>query len=290
MKAPGHSDGNARMTELDRGREEIERGERFAFGANWLRFLETVDDARIAAATADLQRMLGDGPLEGLRFLDIGSGSGLSSLVARKLGAVVQSFDYDTQSVACTVEMRRRYRPDDPDWTVEQGSALDAAFMERMPPADIVYSWGVLHHTGDLWTAMDLAIAKVAPGGRFFIALYNDQGGASRRWRWVKKAYVSGGRPTRLVLTFYTLVRTWGLTVLRDTMRGNPLRTWRQSGKTRGMSPWHDVVDWVGGYPFEVAKPEEVLDFCRARGFELRRLSTCLGGHGCNEFVFERVT
>ena len=56
----------------------------------------------------------------------------------------------------------------------------------------------------------------------------------------------------------------------------------------RGMSRWHDVVDWIGGYPFEVASPEAVVDFCRARGFSLLRLKTCGRKMGCNEFVFER--
>ena len=56
----------------------------------------------------------------------------------------------------------------------------------------------------------------------------------------------------------------------------------------RGMNRWRDVVDWVGGFPFEVASPERVFDFYRARGFELERLITCRGGHGCNSFVFRR--
>lgn len=54
------------------------------------------------------------------------------------------------------------------------------------------------------------------------------------------------------------------------------------------MSLMHDLIDWVGGYPFEVAKPEEIFDFYHARGFVLQRLYTCGGGIGCNQFVFER--
>jgi 2-polyprenyl-6-hydroxyphenyl methylase/3-demethylubiquinone-9 3-methyltransferase len=53
------------------------------------------------------------------------------------------------------------------------------------------------------------------------------------------------------------------------------------------MDRWHDFLDWVGGYPFEVATPEQVFEFCAARGFELRKLATAGGSHGCNEFVFE---
>jgi 2-polyprenyl-6-hydroxyphenyl methylase/3-demethylubiquinone-9 3-methyltransferase len=48
----------------------------------------------------------------------------------------------------------------------------------------------------------------------------------------------------------------------------------------------HDLIDWVGGWPFEVSTPEEVFNFYRRRGFQLEALKTCAGGLGCNEFVF----
>ena len=54
------------------------------------------------------------------------------------------------------------------------------------------------------------------------------------------------------------------------------------------MNHWRDAVDWVGGYPYEVATPEAVLDFCRARGFELTAMRCGGVGLGCNEFVFDR--
>jgi hypothetical protein len=55
------------------------------------------------------------------------------------------------------------------------------------------------------------------------------------------------------------------------------------------MSRWHDLVDWVGGYPFEVAKPETVFEFFRGRGFELEWMLTCAGKPGCNQFVFRQA-
>ena len=64
----------------------------------------------------------------------------------------------------------------------------------------------------------------------------------------------------------------------------NPLRRWRVYKRNRGMSPWRDHVDWVGGYPYETAKPEQIFDFYRKHGFSLEFLQT--GGLGCNEFVF----
>ena len=140
--------------------------DRFAFGANWRLFLERLNDAKIQRAENSLRRWLDADSLAGKRFLDVGSGSGLLSLAARRLGATVHSFDYDAESVACTRELRRRYFTDDPQWTVEQGSILDCEFLVQFGSFDIVYSWGVLHHTGDLWQAVANTLGLVAPGGK----------------------------------------------------------------------------------------------------------------------------
>src|SRR5688572_25375759 len=136
------------------GTPDAQAGSRFEFGANWLRFLAVVDDRRIAEAESSLMHMLGVEELTGQTFLDIGSGSGLFSLAARRLGASVHSFDYDPQSVACTTELRRRYCPNDPQWRVQRASVLDDEFMHGLGTFDIVYSWGVLHHTGQMWRAL----------------------------------------------------------------------------------------------------------------------------------------
>src|SRR5690348_6232528 len=103
--------------------------DRFAFGENWTKFLAVLNDERIDLAVRSVQRLTGRERLDGVRFLDIGSGSGLFSLAARMLGASVTSFDYDLQSVACTRELKRRYRDGDTGWRIEQGSVLDRAFL-----------------------------------------------------------------------------------------------------------------------------------------------------------------
>ncbi|MCZ7594407.1 MAG: hypothetical protein M5U16_05400 [Hyphomicrobium sp.] len=155
----------------------------------------------------------------------------------------------------------------------------------------MVYSWGVLHHTGAMWRGVALASAGVAPGGRLMLALYNDQGGATRRWLAVKRLYVNSPQPIRWVLVAGVgLLFEARAALIKVSRLQNPLpfADWRKRKSERGMSVWHDLVDWVGGYPFEAAKPELVLEFLRSRGFTLESMSTCGGGHGCNEFVFRR--
>src|SRR5688500_16050251 len=165
---------------------------RFAFGANWRRFLRLVNEDRIAAAERSLREMLAVESLSGLRFLDVGCGSGLFGLAARRLGAEVRAFDDDPQSVACALELRRRFAADDPQWTIERGSVLDAEYLRAVGPADVVYAWGVLHHTGDLRQAMENVLLPLARGGRLAVSLYNDQGWRSRYWTRVKRAYQRG--------------------------------------------------------------------------------------------------
>src|SRR5947207_6418716 len=168
---------------------EIDRGTRFEFGKNWARFLGSLDDNRIAQAEASLRTMLETSDLEGQSFLDIGSGSGLFSLAARRLGARVHSLDYDPQSVTCAKELRRRYFNNDSDWRIEEGSALNADYLKSLGSFDVVYSWGVLHHTGEMWRALENAQLPVKVGGKLFIAIYNDMGSKSRRWKWIKTTY-----------------------------------------------------------------------------------------------------
>jgi len=168
---------------------EILSGERFQFGENWKRFLGALTEQQIQAAEKSLKDMLGVKDLREKSFLDVGSGSGLLSLVARRLGARVHSFDYDPQSVACTIELRRLYFHNDNRWIVESGSALDEEYLKGLGTFDIVYSWGVLHHTGQMWQALRNVHSLVKPGGQLFIAIYNDQGWISTYWKCVKTAY-----------------------------------------------------------------------------------------------------
>jgi 2-polyprenyl-3-methyl-5-hydroxy-6-metoxy-1,4-benzoquinol methylase len=268
---------------------EVSAGKRFEFGKNWAQFLKELTEERIAVAEESLRRMLQMQSLTGLTFLDIGSGSGLFSLAARRLGAIVRSFDYDPHSVGCTQELKRRYFEHDSNWTVGHGSVLDKQFLNSLGTFDIVYSWGVLHHTGQMWTAIDNAAALVRPGGRLFIAIYNDQGTASKRWATVKRLYLRLPSPLRFMVTVPAFIHLTWIRMVKDLIRLQPGATFREYKKRRGMSMWRDNIDWVGGYPFEVAKPEQIFDFCTERGFSLTKMTTSGGSLGCNQFVFIRT-
>jgi 2-polyprenyl-3-methyl-5-hydroxy-6-metoxy-1,4-benzoquinol methylase len=270
---------------------EVARGQRFEFGNNWARFLTVLDETRIETAQRALREMLRVERLDGMRLLDIGSGSGLSSLAARRLGAEVVSFDYDPASVACTTELRRRYFPADPHWSVQRGSALDPAFIGSLGQFDVVYSWGVLHHTGKMWEALDLAATAVRPGGTLFVAIYNDTGTQSRRWKRIKRVYNELPRIARSPFAMIVSAPGEAKALLRSILTGRPgdyLRSWTQYSERRGMNRWYDILDWVGGYPYEYASADEIFEFYRHRGFTLSNMKCGGVGLGCNELVFRR--
>lgn len=258
---------------------------RFSFGRNWRYFLDHIDESRVEQAEASLREMLGMERLDGLRFLDAGCGSGLFSLAAIRLGAKeVVSFDYDPDSVRCAEILNERFASAS-NWQIMQGDILSVDFLSSLGKFDIVYSWGVIHHTGAMWTGLKNIMEPVGSGGRLFIAIYNDQGVISRVWKAVKHFYVRAPRVAK-----FAIASSWYAVVLATrTIEGvrnlEPPSRWYR-GSERGMSLWYDVVDWVGGYPFETATIDELVEFYGQEGFtpcaiKLRR------GSGCNQLVLK---
>jgi 2-polyprenyl-3-methyl-5-hydroxy-6-metoxy-1,4-benzoquinol methylase len=269
---------------------EIREGSRFRFGANWTHFLALVDEARIADAETSLRKMLCVPNLQGRRFLDIGCGSGLFSLAARRLGAEVHSFDFDPKSVACARELKRRYFPDDAGWRVQAGSVLDDEFVAGLGKFDVVYSWGVLHHTGSMWVAIENAISRVAePSGILYVAIYNDQGWKSHAWWFVKALHNRMPRflqgPFALIMTAITHI----LVTLKQAIRLQPLTVISSLFKAppRGMSAKYDMLDWIGGFPFEFAAFETLEAYFISRGFVVKNASRCTS-LGCHELALQR--
>lgn len=270
---------------------EVAAGERFEFGKNWAAFLRVLDEERIETAVASLREMLEVETLAGKRFLDIGSGSGLFSLAARRLGAEVVSFDFDTNSVACTRELKKRYFDQDADWSIEQGSALDAEYVASLGKFDVVYSWGVLHHTGEMWRALENAVLPTRAGGKLFVALYNDTGSQASRWHWIKKTYCRLPRVLKTPFAVAVTLPDEAKRLASALLRLKPMEyvhSWTHYKTGRGMNRWHDIIDWVGGFPYEYASVDAVFEFYKARGFTLTKVVSGGVGLGCNEFVFER--
>ncbi len=262
----------------------IEKDRRFAFGKNWRGFLSSLTKENIRIAEASLQKMLMTDTLRGKTFLDIGSGSGLFSLAARNLGANVHSFDHDPLSVACTAELRSRYHPDDPDWSIEEGSILNERFIASLKSYDIVYAWGVLHHTGNMWAALAHSASLVKQKGILFIAIYNDQGRISAFWKRVKKAYCSGVLGKAMISCIF-IPCFFSIALISCVSRKE--NAFRQYKWNRGMSMVHDWVDWLGGFPFEVASVDAIFHFLHQKNFSLLNLKMTRGS-GNNQFVFVR--
>jgi 2-polyprenyl-6-hydroxyphenyl methylase/3-demethylubiquinone-9 3-methyltransferase len=257
----------------------------FPFGKNWRRFLAGINEKKTAEAVESLRLLLGREDLRGMTFLDAGSGSGLSSLAAVRLGAErVLSFDADPECLFCARALKEKYFPQADHWVVRQGDVLDRSFLREIGEWDVVYSWGVLHHTGNLWLGLENLTESVKKGGCLAVAVYNDQGWKSRYWLWVKKGY-----------NRHFLLRAGLILVHAPFLLGGPLlkRMIRREPvweRERGMSLWWDYLDWLGGYPFETAEPEEIVRFFQERGFRLKTLKTVGKKLGCNEFLLVKET
>ncbi len=263
---------------------------RFAFGKNWQKFLPNITDERIEKAKKSLTSFLGMSDLKGKTFIDIGSGSGLSSYAAFQLGADrIVSFDYDQNSVAATRKMwEKAGKPQ--KWNVEQGSVLDTEYLKQLGTFDIVYSWGVLHHTGDMWSAIRNSANMVKTGGQYYIALYNNVEGrlGSRKWLLIKKIYNRAPKIGKFIMDW---IYIFIFHILANLLRfKNPITEMRAYGKSRGMHWREDVSDWLGGYPYEYASSGEVFAFMKKEfpTFTLTNLKTT-SSIGNNWFLFKRA-
>jgi 2-polyprenyl-3-methyl-5-hydroxy-6-metoxy-1,4-benzoquinol methylase len=257
----------------------------FDFGKNWRSFsVRVLTTSRLDEAEKSLRGLLQGHDLRGKTFLDIGCGSGIFSMAAAHCGARrVVGFDLSSASVDTAQRNTERFK----DWLGDchlpefrAGNVLTPETVEKLGTFDVVYSWGVLHHTGAMWEAIRKAAAFVArPDGLFVLAIYNRHWTAPA-WRVAKRLYnvlPRWGRKTMVYLfSGVMLVGAWA------TTGRSPLR------KERGMEFWHDLVDWLGGYPYEYASVQELVTFVEKLGFTCEHVIPTEGWTGCNEFVFAR--
>jgi hypothetical protein len=207
----------------------------------------------------------------------------------------VVSFDYDLASVEATRRLRSRAGFDDSTSKVETGSVLDADYLATLGRFDVVYSWGVLHHTGAMWNALEKIPVK--KGCLLYLAIYNDAGDTSRLWLQRKKTYCGLPLPLKPLyfLWIYMPIELEGMNALKSLKRGRIdqatkkllkyLRESKEYKQHRGMSRVHDMIDWIGGYPYEFAKAEDLIAFYEKAGFQLEKLSRN-DGTGNHELVF----
>ncbi|AZO74470.1 MAG: class I SAM-dependent methyltransferase [Mesorhizobium sp.] len=258
---------------------------RYEFGANWAAFIDRhYTPERRRMSTDKLLSFLGKESLEGMDFLDIGSGSGLHSLAAFDAKAKrIHSFDFDPLSVRTTGKLRQ-LAGEPPNWIVEKGDVLDVDYLQRLGTWGLVYSWGVLHHTGAMWQAIENAAQRVAPGGLLFIALYSSNvvKPSAEFWLDVKRRYNAAGPSKRRWMEYWYI---WRFGLGRNPLQlPQLLKQIYDKKKGRGMSYMTDVRDWLGGWPMEFADDQAVVDFLKERfDFELVRMST---GEACTEFLF----
>lgn len=260
---------------------------RFEFGQNWCEFVQkSFDPDKIQVSMSHMLRFMGRDNLNDLSVLDIGCGSGLHSAATLEAGAAsVHGFDYDPISVAANQIVQKQVGHP-PNWTVEQGSVLDDAYMQSLPLYDFVYSWGVLHHTGDVWDAIRKAATRVKPGGLFYIALYSADvqiNPTPEFWLDVKRRYVSAGWLTRRCMDLWYVLRFQ--LDYKPSRLPDFLKAMREHKKNRGMSMFTDIRDWLGGWPMEFVYDKDAISFVEGMGFKLDQIAT---GQANTEFLFVR--
>jgi 2-polyprenyl-6-hydroxyphenyl methylase/3-demethylubiquinone-9 3-methyltransferase len=268
--------------------EDVYKNERrFSFGKNWSEFLKHLAPERVEEAKKSLIEFLGS--IEGKTFVDIGCGSGLFSLAAAQLGAKeVLSIDADEFSVGCANALKEKFNIK--NWTAKQGSVLDEKFIKGLGQFDIVYSWGVLHHTGDMYSAFNNVDFLVKQNGILFIAIYNKNTkhileGTSSMWLKIKKLYNKMPKAgKKLMEVTYASYLCAGMTAKGR----NPVKYVKNYKTVRGMNFMTDVRDWLGGLPYECATLDEVTSYFAGKGYELLKQKS-VRSIGCNEFIFKKI-
>lgn len=259
----------------------------FSFGKNWRKYLNSLTIEKIQIVKQSLKDFLGN--IKGKSCIDIGSGSGIFSYSMYALGAKeITSIDIDPFSVHCSNYLRSIVK--NPErWNIYQGSILDQKVISQCGKYDIVYSWGVLHHTNNMWEAIKNASSLVNVNGLFYLAIYNKTR-SSRFWLKIKKIYNLSPKIGKRLMNFVLFYFMYFIIPLVSLK--NPFIKLKNYKKNRGMDPMTDIKDWLGGYPFKVATFKEIVTFLKKidQNFKLikyKKVKPSVNAN--NELVFRKI-
>lgn len=262
------------------------QNKQFNFGENWENFSKNqLSSTKIQEAKKDFVKFFQNESIKNQTFIDIGFGQGMSLLIANTLGAITVGNDINPLSEK-VLEFNKSYFSDIKEISIPIiiGSILKESTLNAIRQIneqyDIVHSWGVLHHTGEMWEAINNSSELVNKNGKFIIAIYNKHW-SSPLWHTIKKTYNYSPKFIKklIISIFYFIILIAKFSV---TFK-NPFK------KERGMSFYYDVIDWVGGYPYEYANKEEIQTYIENLGFQLIYYNKAQVPTGCNEYVFKKL-
>ncbi len=254
----------------------------FAFGKNWQAYVQhALTPQKVAQAKTAFLKLFEGIEFRGKSFLDIGFGQGIALFAAQERGAHVMGIDVDEENLRSLTKTAQMFHSQQMP-VVRIASILDDAFVEtqlQQGQFDIVHSWGALHHTGNMLQAIHHAASLVKCGGYLVLAIYNKHW-SSPIWGRIKWLYNHSPEFVQqlLVMLFYPIIYLAKFVVTGK----NP------KAKERGMDFFYDVVDWIGGYPYEYASIAAIQEIMERKGFVCVRIIPALVPTGCNQFVFQK--
>jgi SAM-dependent methyltransferase len=256
--------------------------QRFAFGKNWQLYAQNaLTQQKVSEARNSFRKLFAGIDLRGKSFLDVGFGQGLTLFLAQEMGAKVFGIEIDAENIgALTTTAHLFAHCQFPQTHIV--SILDESFIKEHKQNgqfDIVHAWGVLHHTGDMRRALDNSAELVKNGEYLVLAIYNKHW-SSPIWKVVKWTYNVAPRWMQWVAIylFYPIIYLAKWMVTRENPKSNE----------RGMDFWYNIIDWVGGYPYEYASISEVNALVSRHNFVCLQVIPAQVPTGCNQFVFRK--
>lgn len=265
---------------------------KFSFWKNWAKFLEKLDEKKIEQAKNYLEKFIWwKDKIEWKTVIDFGSWSWLMSLCFYLLWAKkIVSVDIDNNSLDCTRFLKEKYANNTEKWEIKKWSVLDEQFIKRLWKFDIVYSWGVIHHTWNMWKWLELIEKLVNDNWLLYLTIYNKYNWfpSSDSWLKIKKIYVNSPFLIKKVMYYWLILENIFMRIIRGQ---NPVKYIKNYYKNsnRWMDFFRDIEDWLWWYPYEYATIEEIKNFYENIWYKLINLYDSSAWWWCNEFLFAKI-